>query len=116
MWGAFRKRKSGVEIEGCQDYDGLNFYYGIFIDTHCNWLYIEEYFIRIRQDDDIKKIKYFTAERIGSLDQQTYLSALYTLTLINIIPGIFKILRINCLVPGCRYTGDRLFLKPEEND
>lgn len=94
--------------------DGLNFYYGLVKDTLWKWLNIEEYFKRIRQDDDIQKIKYFTAVIVGSLDQQTYLSALYTLPLIQIIPGRFKNVRIKCRVPGCRYTGDRLFIKPEE--
>ena len=63
--------------------DGFNLYYGLVKDTPWKWLNIEEYFKRIRQDDDIQKIKYFTAESDGSLDQQTYLSALYSLPLVQ---------------------------------
>ncbi len=57
--------------------DGFNFYYGAVKGTCHKWLDIERYFTRLRQDDDLQRIHYFTAlvSGPGQADQETYLQA-----------------------------------------
>ncbi len=96
--------------------DGFNFYYGVIKDTSHKWLNIEEYFRRLRQDDDIRHIYYFTALVTGlsQANQETYLRALDTLPLVTITLGNYKKKQIKCLVPACSYGGDRVFTTVEE--
>ena len=41
--------------------DGFNFYYGAVRGTPYKWLDIEKCFLRLRMNDDIRRIWYFTA-------------------------------------------------------
>lgn len=93
--------------------DGLNLYYGALKGTHNKWLDFEKYFKLLRQSDTIQKIKYFTA-KANSLDQNTYLLALSTFSIVEIILGKFKGTSVKCNVSACRYRGDRWFNKSEE--
>lgn len=93
--------------------DGLNLYCGALKGTPNKWLDFKKYFELLRQADEIQKIKYFTA-KANSLDQDTYLSALSTFSIIEIILGKFKDTTVKCNVSACRYRGDRWFNKPEE--
>jgi uncharacterized LabA/DUF88 family protein len=96
--------------------DGFNFYYGVIKDTSHKWLNIEEYFRRLRQDDDIRRIHYFTALVTGpsQANQETFLRALGTLPLVTITLGNYKKKQIKCLVSLCSYGGDRVFATVEE--
>lgn len=97
--------------------DGFNLYYGAIRGGPHKWLDLEKFFSLIRQDDDIQKIKYFTALVNGAsrTDQQMYLRALETRPLISVILGRFKTKQIKCaLMPPCGILGPRTFASQEE--
>jgi len=96
--------------------DGFNLYYGALRGGPYKWLDLERYFTRLRQDDDIQVIRYFTALVAGPAQarQTTYLRALETLPRVQIALGRFKTRRIRCGVTACTHTGSRLFFAPEE--
>ena len=99
--------------------DGFNLYYGALRATPHKWLDLERYFRLLRQADDIQNIHYFTA-RVRSEPQQTrqstYIRALTTLPLVNVIEGRFKMKTVQCGVHSCTYSGDRRYKVPEENE
>ena len=69
------KKKSIIYI------DGFNLYYGMLKNTKYKWLDLEAYFTRLRLDDDVKEIKYFTSTVFGKDNlarQKSYLKALAT--------------------------------------
>ena len=96
--------------------DKFNFYYGAVRGTPYKWLDMERCFLRLRPDDDIRRIWYFTALVEGSKGtrQKAYLRALVTTPLIQVMLGKFKIKQVKCGVTGCTYTGSRIFDVPEE--
>lgn len=102
--------------------DGFNLYYGALKHSKGRrWLDLEKLFRRLRPDDDVWMIRYFTARVIGSKDnpgvkarQSAYLKALGTTTLVQLHLGKFKTSRTSCRVEGCMFPGKRLFSKPEE--
>ena len=96
--------------------DGFNLYYGALRGGPNKWLDLERYFTRLRPDDELQMVRYFTARIIGpnSVNQEAYLRALETLSLVTTHLGKFKTKRIVCRVPGCTYGGDRRFPTPEE--
>ena len=97
--------------------DGLNLYYGALKGTSYKWLDLEKFFTKLRNADDLIAINYFTTQAgnaVARKDQQTYLQALTTLPLVNIIEGRFKPKRIECRVPNCKYSGEREFIRLEE--
>ena len=104
------KKKSIIYI------DGFNLYYGALKNTKWKWLNLDKLFSLLRQDDDIIKIKYFTAiiNKPPKPEQNEYLSALSTLSNLEIILGKFKTKRVKCLVNKCKYKGNRFFQMPEE--
>ncbi len=93
--------------------DGFNLFYGALRGSPDRWLNLEKLFRLIRQDDDVQKIRYFTA-RTGTRDQETYLKALETLLLVTIEYGLFKTKKIKCRVRSCGFGGLREFQAPEE--
>jgi hypothetical protein len=96
--------------------DGFNFYYGAVRGTSYKWLDIEKCFLKLRPDDNILRIWYFTALVEGSKGsrQKTYLRALATNPLVHVMLGKFKIKQVKCGVMGCTYSGSRIFDIPEE--
>ena len=96
--------------------DGFNLYYGAVKNTPYKWLNVERYFTLLRQNDEIRKIHYFTArvDHPRSVDQDTYLRALSTLPLINIVEGRFKMKEIDCAVKSCTFPGRRRVNVSEE--
>ena len=96
--------------------DGFNFYYGAIKGGPHKWLDLESLFRRLRPHDEIKRINYFTAVVNGPTkpDQETYLRALSTLPLVNIVLGKFKQKQIKCTVTLCTHGGMKLFGMPEE--
>jgi 6-hydroxy-3-succinoylpyridine 3-monooxygenase len=96
--------------------DGFNLYYGAVKNTPWKWLNIEKYFTLLRDKDDIKTIKYFTARITGSHkpNQEAFIKALLTLNTIQIIYGLFKFKKVKCLVKNCTYSGTKTFNVPEE--
>src|ERR1700733_157578 len=80
--------------------DGFNLYYGVLKFSKDKWLDIEKLCRILRPHDSIKKIKYFTALSHGgkSQDQLTYLKALETLPLVNVVLGRYKNKTVKCLV------------------
>ncbi len=109
-WGLHVSDRSIVYI------DGFNFYYGAVRGTAHKWLNLERLFERLRPDDDIRIIHYFTAIVSGShrRDQERYLQALATLPKVNVILGKFKTKQVRCRVAGCDYRGSRMFDAKEE--
>jgi hypothetical protein len=95
---------------------GFNFYYGAVRGTPYKWLDMEKCFLKLRQDDDIRQIWYFTALVDGTKGsrQQVYLRALATKPLVQVILGKFKLKQVTCGVTGCQYPGSRRFDLPEE--
>ena len=96
--------------------DGFNFYYGAVRGTLYKWLDMEKCFLKLRPDDDIRRIWYFTALVEGSKGhrQKVYLRALATNPLVQVVLGKFKIKQVRCGVMGCTYSGSRIFDIPEE--
>ena len=96
--------------------DGFNLHYGGLKGGPYKWLDLERYFRLLRPHDDIQIIHYFSALISGPrrLNQQTYLKALETLPLVEIILGRFKTKQIQCRVAQCTHTGNRFFPTPEE--
>jgi uncharacterized LabA/DUF88 family protein len=97
--------------------DGFNLYYGSMKDSSCKWLNIQTYFERLRQDDDIQKIWYFTARVSGAAAsrQQPYLEALSTLPKVKIKYGLFKDKTQKCKVAACNLPASQKKYKvPEE--
>ena len=96
--------------------DGFNLYYGLVRGTSYKWLNLQRYFTLLRPDDDLQQIHYFTALVNGPTrpNQETYLRALATLPLVNIVLGKFKTKRVHCGVHGCAFPGDRFFQAMEE--
>ena len=96
--------------------DGFNFYYGAVRNTPYKWLDIEKCFLRLRPFDDIQRILYFTALVDGAKGtrQQSYLRALATKPLVQVILGKFKLKQVRCGVTTCTYPGSRIFDMPEE--
>ena len=89
--------------------DGFNLYYGAIKGTSHKWLNLQRYFEMLRPADDLRAIKYFTALVGGSSRsrQDSYLRALATLPLVEVIPGRFKTKHYKCRHPMCTYAGDR---------
>ncbi len=97
--------------------DGFNFYYGALKDSPYKWLNLQTYFERLRQDDDVQKIWYFTARVSGAASsrQSPYLEALLTLPKIEIKYGLFKDKTQKCRVIGCSLPASQKKYKvPEE--
>ncbi len=92
--------------------DGFNLYYGALRGSPDKWLDVQKLFSLIRQDDNIRRIRYFTA-RTNSTDQDTY-QALKTLRLVTVEFGLFKSMTIKCRVSGCGHTGPKEFRAKEE--
>ncbi len=96
--------------------DGFNLYYGALKNSPNKWLNLQKYFTLLRPDDDLCKIKYFTALVDGTarVRQQTYLKALATLPSVEVVLGKFKRKRVKCGDLSCMSTGNRLFETLEE--
>lgn len=105
-----RRKRSVIYI------DGFNLYYGAVRGTPHKWLDLQRYFEMIRPHDDIQAIRYFTALIDGSdrRNQLTYLRALETLPLVEIVLGQFKMRQLTCRVRACTFAGNRRFPGQEE--
>ena len=97
--------------------DGFNLYYGALKGSPHKWLNLERYFRLLLSGHDIQKIRYFTARVVGpeAGDQETYLSALATLPLIDIIFGQFKTKQIKGLCPSCPLPSPQFFSTMKKN-
>jgi len=96
--------------------DGFNLYYGAVKGGPHKWLDLQKYFSMLRQDDQIQRIWYFTALIDGShrRNQETYLQALDSLPLVEVVLGKYKYKSVRCTVSACEFTGTREFQVPEE--
>ena len=96
--------------------DGFNLYYGAVRGSPHKWLDLQRYFRRLRNNDQIAQIYYFTALIAGATrpNQETYLRALDTLPVVTVVLGRFKDRWVQCNVRDCCYSGSRWFPKPEE--
>ena len=96
--------------------DGFNFYYGAVKGGPYKWLNLQQFFTRLRPHDDLCCIHYFTAEVTGPTlpNQKTYLRALESLPLVNVVLGNYKAKRVTCTVPECVHSGTRRFNTVEE--
>lgn len=96
--------------------DGFNLYYGAVKGGAHKWLDIQRMCERLRQDDEIQLIRYFTALVNGPTraNQEAYLRALATCSRVEIILGNFKSKRFKCHVSACTFTGSRFYVGTEE--
>ena len=97
--------------------DGFNLYYGALKGQNGHrWLDLATLFTRLRPDEALQHVHYFTA-RAGGADkepQSAYLEALETTPLVEVHLGNFKRREIRCRVQACGHTGNRHFGKYEE--
>lgn len=96
--------------------DGFNLYYGSLKGTSHKWLDLQILFERLRPDDAIQSIRYFTALVDGNAQdrQLAYLRALETLPNVQVIRGRFKRKRFRCGVQECTFAGPRFYTGQEE--
>jgi 6-hydroxy-3-succinoylpyridine 3-monooxygenase len=96
--------------------DGFNLYYGALRGGRFKWLNLEKYFRLLLPNDNIQKIRYFSARVVGAsaARQSAYLSALDTLPLVDVILGKFKTKQIRGLCPNCPLPEPRYFSAYEE--
>lgn len=97
--------------------DGFNLYYGAVRATpRLKWLNIERFCRLLRPHDDIRVIRYFSALVRGPTlaNQQTYLRALSTTPVVDVILGKFKSKTVKCGAAGCTWGGFKLYSVPEE--
>jgi uncharacterized LabA/DUF88 family protein len=96
--------------------DGFNLYYGAIRGSRHKWLNLQNYFMKLRGGDAIQRIKYFTAlvDGGGRTRQETYLRALATCPLVEVVIGRYKYKRVKCSVSACQDGCDKWFQVPEE--
>jgi NYN domain-containing protein len=97
--------------------DGFNLYYGAVRATPAlKWLDLQRYCKLLRPHDDIVVIRYFSALVAGTTrsSQETYLRALSTTPLVEVILGKFKQKNVKCGVSTCNSPGLKWFPVPEE--
>jgi hypothetical protein len=96
--------------------DGFNFYYGAIRGGPYKWLDLEAYFKLLRNDDEIRRIYYFTALVKGPTrkNQLTYLKAVETSPSVTVVLGKFKNKQVRCRVNECTFKGNRVFDSAEE--
>jgi uncharacterized LabA/DUF88 family protein len=96
--------------------DGFNLYYGALRGGPYKWLNLERYFRLLLPNDNIQKIRYFTAKVVGAdaAKQAAYLAALATLPLVEVILGKFKTKQIQGLCPSCPLSKPQFFTAFEE--
>jgi 6-hydroxy-3-succinoylpyridine 3-monooxygenase len=97
--------------------DGFNFYYGAVRDTPAlKWLDIAHFCHILRPHDDIRVIRYFSAlvEGPTKVNQETYLKALSTTPLVDVILGKFKRKTLKCGVATCNAVGPKFYDTREE--
>jgi hypothetical protein len=96
--------------------DGFNLYYGALHGGPHKWLNLERYFRLLLPNDNIQRIRYFTAKIVGSHapNQEVYLAALATLPLVEVILGKFKPKRIQGRCPSCPLSTPQFFSTFEE--
>jgi uncharacterized LabA/DUF88 family protein len=97
--------------------DGFNLYYGALKGSQYKWLNLEKYFHLLLPNDDIQKIRYFTARVVGkehAKRQDAYLAALATLPLVDVVLGNFKSRQIEGRCVPCPRPAPRFFTSYEE--
>ena len=97
--------------------DGFNLYYGAVRATPAlKWLNVERFCRLLRPNDDIQLIRYFSALVSGptQANQQTYLRALATTALVEVILGKFKLKTVKCGVSSCTSAANKWFSTQEE--
>ena len=96
--------------------DGFNLYYGAVKGTANKWLDIQRMCQRLRHDDDVQQIRYFTALVDGPTrpNQETYLKALESCSMLQVVLGKFKSKRFRCRVAECKHPGRRFYMGTEE--
>ena len=80
------------------------------------WLDVAAYFTRLRKDDHIVKIRYFTARWTGSKAhaQEAYLQAIQISPIVEVIYGKHQTQFTDCRVGECDFAGERRFFYEKE--
>lgn len=96
--------------------DGFNLYYGCLKRSKHKWLDLEKYFTRLRTDDTLERVYFFTALVNGEARERqiTYLEALKSTPKVEVVLGRFKNKDVKCRVQGCCHEGERTFSSPAE--
>jgi 6-hydroxy-3-succinoylpyridine 3-monooxygenase len=97
--------------------DGFNFYYGLFKKRpEWRWLNLQSFFEQLRLNEDVVKIRYFTAivderEHVSRKRdrQKRFLKALSSLPKVEVILGFFQ-----SRERTCQATCKRVYREPEE--
>ena len=99
--------------------DGFNLYYGLLRSgkyRRCKWLDLDRLFRRVRPDDEIIAIKYFTAYWPDDSGRRhsLYTTALAQSPVISVIEGRYKRKGFTCRVRECDFPGSRHYQWFEE--
>ena len=96
--------------------DGFNLYYGAMRGTTNKWLNLQAFFERLRMNDELVRVKYFTAMVEGEARsrQLAYIRALETQSKVDVILGRFKTKTMKCRVKQCCFEGNRTYPGKEE--
>lgn len=90
--------------------DGFNLYHGAVKETAYKWLDLSELCRRLRPQDEIVFVRYFTSYVKGAAPgqrQATFLQALATKPLIRTQIGKFTNKPVKCGVSNCQHAGPR---------
>jgi uncharacterized LabA/DUF88 family protein len=111
-------RPQEVRKARCTIYiDGFNWYFGIFRHKpEWKWLNIQSFFEELRKDDDVLKIRLFTAmvgdDRVfheARDRQKRFLKAISCLSKVEVVYGYFQLREKTCLA-SC----GKVYAEPEE--
>ncbi|MHC5066437.1 MAG: NYN domain-containing protein [Planctomycetota bacterium] len=84
--------------------DGFNLYYSALLGKGKKWLDLERCFRNLRPHDEIQRIDYYSALKIGKevrQRQMNYLEVLGAMPLVNVVLGKFKRVDRRCRVRDC---------------
>lgn len=100
----------------CIYVDGFNLHHRCLQPLGSSWLNRETFFRALRQDDDLQRIWYSTAEWEGkrSPAQKAYHAALGTTPLVQVVFGKFQTQYLDCEVAACQHGGERRYFHSKE--
>lgn len=91
--------------------DGFNLYHGAVEGTPFKWLDLHELCRRLRPEDELVFVRYFTSMVYGAAAQRQarFLEAIATRPIIRTQVGRFTRKPVNCRVTDCKHAGSRSY-------
>jgi len=96
--------------------DAFNLYHRCLQPLGMQWLNLATFFTRLRQDDQLLRVCYFTAELEGKRlpAQRAYHAALAMTPMVEVVLGRFQTQHVDCAVGPCQHSGERRFFHTKE--